>query len=208
MQNSVRLEGFDTPTERARILPFDSGDIAVDVNVPEPFPEPGHDAMLPSDLELGDTDKSVEAEAEALQSLASTLSAMSQHVDALHAGLSENLSAAIGEAVLKSLPSVLEEGFAAEIAEVTRSIVSRNAEPRMQLKIAPMHHDHVVEAFDGLDPVLPIEIVDDDTLNPGQARLEWASGGADFDADDWSEAARTTLKRHLDHLSTRRRDDD
>jgi hypothetical protein len=205
MQNSVRLEGFDAPAVSARILPFDSGDDFAQI-APEVAPEPILEPELIADPNPDETAEA--AEAEALQSLATTLAAISNHVDKLHAGLSEDLSAAIGDAVLKSLPSVLEEGFAAEIAEVTQSILGRITQTHLQLKIAPLHHDHVVAAFAGLAPTVPVEIIDDDTLNPGQARLEWASGGADFDADDWSEAARTTLKRHLEHLSTRRRDDD
>ncbi len=206
MQNSVRLEGFDAPAECVQILAFDSAEDSLDSASTGYMSEPVFENELP--LEDVEEDTATAGEAEALTLLASTLSAMTQHVDKLHAGLSETLSAAIGDAVLNSLPSVLEEGFAAEIAEVTRSIVDRISETRLQLKIAPIHHNQVVDAFDGLTPVLPIEVIDDASLNPGQARLEWASGGADFDAEDWSEAARTTLKRHLEHLSTRRRDDD
>ncbi|MEO1493834.1 MAG: hypothetical protein AAFV19_16900 [Pseudomonadota bacterium] len=205
MQNSVRLEGFDPPVEPGRILPFDSSDVGRDIGVSPAVADPMLD---PEPVEVSPEDLRAAEEAAALQSLASTLATMTQHVDALHAGLGEQLSAAVGDAVIKTLPTVLEDGFAAEIAEVTRSIFDRLAEATLQLKVAPLHHDHVVAAFEGLDPGLPVEIIDDESLSPGQARLQWAAGGAEFDAEEWSAAARIALRRHLEHLSTRRRDDD
>jgi len=206
VQNAIRLEGFDTPSKTARILPFDEGDLSELDGLNCKFPDSDVTPDLASNLEPEVSE--AELEIEALQSLAATLSAMSKHVDSLHAGMTEELVTAIGEAVSKSLPSVLEEGFAAEVASVTRSIMTRMSDIRIQLRIAPVHHESLVAAFEGIEPALLIEIIDDEHLNPGQARLDWGLGGAMFDADDWSDAARSALKRQLEQMSTRRRDDD
>ncbi len=206
MENAIRLEGFDPPPQSLRITPFDSetGDFlneADDLSSQSDFsPE--------APIEVDPVEVRANEEIEALQSLSAGIASMSNHLDALHAGMADQLANAIGEAVICSLPSVLEDGFAAEIAAATRQLVDRLEETRVLLKVSPLQHDTVVSAFGDLDPTLPVEIVDEPSLNPGQAHVDWATGGAQFDATDWTEAARAALKNYLEHISTRRSKDD
>ena len=121
-------------------------------------------------------------------------------VDARTAADAADRVAALGEEVLGS---VIREGFAAEIAATVAGL-SRHAAPgACTLAVSPADEDPVTELVACAAPGRPVEIAADPALAPGQARMAWPGGGADFDAEELTRRLAPLIRERLADLAQR-----
>lgn len=119
----------------------------------------------------------------------------SRKQDAVHA-----VSAAVGEAVATLLPALADDAMPEEIAVGTARIIAAAGLPGAHLAVSAEDHERVVAALSALAPAGAVTVVAEPQLGPGDARLTWTDGGADFEASALIPAAEAGLNRRLQDL--------
>ncbi|MEM9147641.1 MAG: hypothetical protein AAGC57_15750 [Pseudomonadota bacterium] len=109
---------------------------------------------------------------------------------------------AFARAAASALPSLIETGFAAEVAAASLEI-ARASRPRdIALHLAPEDLEAVQlvldrQSEDRGDIDLPLRLVSDPRVAPGEAALRWTGGGAEIDANTLAAKALACLDRAL-----------
>jgi flagellar assembly protein FliH len=179
---------------------------------PEPEPEPTYAA---ADLEAARAEAHAEgraaglqegrqaAEAEAEQALTQALERVARGVEALarqeadarEARDRESLELCVG--LLRRLfPALARRHGQAEIEQVFQDALERmRDEPRVVVRCADRHLDGLKARVDALAGKLGFEgrivLLADDTMQPGDARVEWADGGVERDSERlWQDVER------------------
>jgi hypothetical protein len=160
-------------------------------DAPEPDPEADEIAALKARLE---------ADCLRLEGLLDAVARQRSRVDAETARDAAARVAALGEEVLGS---VIRAGFAAEIAASVAGLARHAAPGACTLAVAQGEHDLTAELVARAAPGRPVEITPDPALAPGQARMAWSGGGADFDAGDLARRLAPLLRERLADLAQR-----
>ncbi len=183
----------------------------------ERFPRTGGAVIhAPSDLEAIerariDAERAAAAEAAYEQRMADLCAALQQIADLAERSRSEaieSVSSSLGVAVATLLPALLEKGFASEIAAATATLIEKGGIANAQLQVTPTDHDLIAETLAGHEPTLPIKVISDATLLPGDAQLRWADGGAEFEHSALVAAATSLLEERLKHHIARKVSDE
>ncbi|MBL3568947.1 hypothetical protein BV509_04475 [Rhodovulum sulfidophilum] len=90
------------------------------------------------------------------------------------------------------LPDLARQGFARKVVEIALELAEAEANTPLQLRVCPENRD-ALEELAGADPGLPLQIVDDATLGPGQALLRGGAGEREIDIDGMLAAIRSAL---------------
>lgn len=108
--------------------------------------------------------------------------------------------AAVGADILGH---VVRDGFEAEIAAAVADIAGRIPGADATLGVAAEDHELLAELIAASQVGATITIVTDDRLAPGQVRMRWPDGGADFDAEDLSGRIAPLIAERLSDLKPR-----
>lgn len=143
------------------------------------------------------------AEAEAEQALTAALDRLAAGLETLVAGEAkareardrETLDLCVG--LLRRLfPALARKHGQSEIEQVFQDALERlRDEPRVVVRCADRHLDGLKERVDGLAARLGFEgrvvLLADETMQPGDARVEWADGGVERDSERlWQDVER------------------
>ncbi|MDZ7714087.1 MAG: FliH/SctL family protein [Rhodovibrio sp.] len=143
------------------------------------------------------------AEAEAERALSAALDRLAAGLETLAAGEAkareardrESLELCVG--LLRRLfPALARKHGQGEIEQVFQDALERlRDEPRVVVRCADRHLDALKERVDGLAARLGFEgrvvLLADETMQPGNARVEWADGGVERDSERlWQDVER------------------
>jgi len=98
--------------------------------------------------------------------------------------------------VEKVVPQVAESGFARTVLEVAMQMAEKAGDAPVEIRVCPENRPALAE-LTGTDPGLPLRIVEDDTLGPGQALLSGATGECEIDIDGMLDSIRAALDEFL-----------
>lgn len=112
---------------------------------------------------------------------------------------------AFARACADALPSLAETGFAAEVAAATMEIARMSRPRAVVLHAAPEDLAAIRDALDHreraeLPTNLPLRLVEDPRVAPGEVALRWDGGGAEIEADTLARTALESLDRALETL--------
>lgn len=185
-RSRVKLERFDL-VDPDPPLEADSATIGLPVAAePEPEPEP---ELLPAAPEPEPT-------VETLARIQALLEACLR--DSTRARREAEAAAAelLGKAAQHVLPNLAKRGFSDEIAAAARAVMTALAPQSIVLEVAPEAFEQVSAALGGgLDPQVVVQ--PSTRLEPGQAEISWADGGADLDVGWLTEEALRLLEERL-----------
>ncbi|MBK1670174.1 hypothetical protein CKO28_19250 [Rhodovibrio sodomensis] len=197
------------PNRRAQPEPEPAAKPAPD---PEPEPEPTYSAeelaaaraqAHAEGRAAGLAEGRQAAEAEAEQALTQALERVAGGLETLVAGEGkaretrdrESLDLCVG--LLRRLfPALARKHGQAEIEQVFQDALERlRDEPRVVVRCADRHLDGLKDRVDGLAARLGFEgrvvLLADETMQPGDARVEWADGGVERDSERlWQDVER------------------
>ncbi|ARC90086.1 hypothetical protein [Rhodovulum sp. MB263] len=94
--------------------------------------------------------------------------------------------------VERVLPELARGGLARKVVEITREMAETEANRPLQVQVCPENRE-ALEELVGDDPGLPLRIVDDPTLGPGQAVLRGSAAEREIDIDGMLAAIRGAL---------------
>lgn len=153
----------------------------LDTEPPEPVAEPMDSVSIqpsPEQLKLAEEHQALKASQAQLASIVQSVKA--ELCTARQSVITESTDT-LAKAAEALLPSLLDNGFAHELAEATLQI-ARVIEPeQITLKVHPDDHDITVEALRVRDSPDPVIVERDPGLTPGLVRLAWSQGGAEID---------------------------
>lgn len=193
---------------------------------PEPEPEPDEPAGPPllytdEDLEIAREEAYVQGHTAALNEAAKGLErALAEAVEACGRGFAmlqpalEDTQDEVGDLAVqvaaeicrKMLPHAPEELVGAEVSALVRALMPELAgQPRVVVKIAP-------EMVERLRPLLQdiaeragfegrLVVLDEPGLDPGDARVEWADGGAERNTSRLWKAVDALIERNIPRFS-------
>jgi hypothetical protein len=190
MSSSVHLLAFDPEFGPQRIIAFD--DASMESVGPETL-----DLCSVSEPEEVAFEDAAPTEAEITQDIIEAITALSRTVGDVYAETAATLAQDLGQAMRELTPTLLDTGFAAEVAAAVGSILQRTIAVEAQLHVSPDHLDRITSATAGLKLEHPLTLVSDSSLPPGSAELRWPEGGAVFDRDALSSAAQQILEDKL-----------
>ena len=144
-----------------------------------------------------------EAEQQRIQALSHAIADLATSAGETRAAAIGAIGEAIESAVHASLPLLARLGFAAELSLAVKDLVEQHELGAPELVLSPADHDTAVARLAGLEPAHSIQILRDDGLPEGEARLRWQAGGAAISAEDLAAKATVLLTRRLDLLSGR-----
>jgi len=96
----------------------------------------------------------------------------------------------------KVLPDLARDGFAQSIIELAREAATEAANRPIELVINPANRPAVERLLEG-DPGLPLTVVEEPTLGPGQAFLRGARGETSLDLDAVTAGIRDAVSGFL-----------
>jgi flagellar biosynthesis/type III secretory pathway protein FliH len=138
------------------------------------------------------------AAAQHLAAIADAVSRVVRDAAALRRATETALAEAFARAAAAALPSLAQEGFAAEVAAASLEIARAAEMADLELRLSPEDEPAVRAALEAAPPSAgAIRITRDPALAPGRAELGWAHGGARFDAAALADAALGCLHRQL-----------
>lgn len=98
--------------------------------------------------------------------------------------------------VERVMPQIARAGFARTVVATAMDVADRAADRPLHLRVCPENRIALEEII-AEDPGLPLEIIADDTLGPGQALLSGATGESEIDIDGMLSAIRAALDDFL-----------
>jgi len=98
--------------------------------------------------------------------------------------------------VEKVVPGVAAAGFASSVVEAAMRMAEKAADAPVEIRVCPENRQALVDLA-GSDPGLPLRIVEDATLGPGQALLSGAAGECEIDIDGMLDSIRTAVDEFL-----------
>lgn len=147
--------------------------------------DPAGDTPAPTEDSLGpDTLRS-----ETLARIAAALSTVSADQAELRARCIEDVATALGEAAAAVLPRLAASAFPRLVADSTAAVARQGRWSRLRLSAAPDDAAEISAALADMGASADIDIHEAGSLEPGEARLDWDSGGAEIDAEAIGAAA-------------------
>jgi len=104
----------------------------------------------------------------------------------------EALEPLLSVMVERVLPELARWGLAPKVVEIAREMAETEAGRPLQLQVCPENRE-ALEELVGADPGLPLRIVDDPGLGPGQAVLRGGAAEREIDIDGMLAAIRSAL---------------
>ncbi|OLS53657.1 hypothetical protein [Rhodovulum sulfidophilum] len=104
----------------------------------------------------------------------------------------EALEPLLSVMVERVLPELARGGLARKVVEIAREMAEAEADRPLQLQVCPENRE-ALEELVGADPGLPLRIVDDSALGPGQAVLRGGAAEREIDIDGMLAAIRSAL---------------
>lgn len=98
--------------------------------------------------------------------------------------------------VERVMPQIARAGFARTVVATAMEAAEREADRPLHLRVCPENRSALEEIM-AEDPGLPLKIVEDDTLGPGQALLSGATGESEIDIDGMLSSLRAALDDFL-----------
>jgi len=122
--------------------------------------------------------------AESLQAITQALAALLSHQDATAAETQRRAMTIIRAILAKLVPALGTSNALAEVeAFATQCLHEAIDEPRVVMRVAPSLYDGLRERLDGLAVAAGyagrIVLLADEAIAPGDAKIEWAEGGAE-----------------------------
>lgn len=181
MQVRIALERFDVDAPGA-------GD--EEAPLPAPLPEPPPPEPEP---------EPAPDPAAAMERIAALLEACLANAVAMRKTAEETAAAAFGRAAEAVIPVLAGRGFAEEIAAAARALAASAAPQTIVLEVAAEELEPVAAALEGREEGMPEGIVlrAAPRLEPGQAEVSWADGGAEIDIERLTAEALRILEQHL-----------
>ncbi|TCM87073.1 flagellar biosynthesis protein [Rhodovulum steppense] len=184
----LNLEDFSAPRveePEARPEPFDAQDIRL-----KAFEE-GYKAGW-------DDAAAAEAESHAriTADFAKTLQEMSFSYHEARAHMLAALGPLLSAMVERVLPQIAAAGFARTVVETAMQLAETQAERPVRIRVCPENRA-ALEGLIATDPGLPLAVVEDDTLGPGQALVSAGTVENEIDIDGMLSALRTALDDFL-----------
>ena len=143
------------------------------------------------------------AEQRRTQLLTQTIAQLATRAGETRADAIGAIAGAVEGAIHALLPMLAREGFAAELGLAVKQLVESHDLGKPELVLAPNDHDCVVSRLAALEPAPKIQVLRDDALTEGEARVRWQAGGASVSVDDLTGKAYALLQRRIDLLSGR-----
>ncbi|ARE40417.1 ABC transporter, ATP-binding protein, flagellar [Rhodovulum sp. P5] len=98
--------------------------------------------------------------------------------------------------VERVMPQIAADGFARTVVKTAMQMAESEADHPLSLRVCPENR-MPLEDLVGKDPGLPLKIVEDDTLGPGQALISSTTRESEVDIDGMLLALRTGLEEFL-----------
>lgn len=133
----------------------------------------------------------------ALERIASLLEACLANAVELRRGAERAAAAAFGRAAEAVIPVLAGRGFAEEIAAAARALSTSTAPQSIVLTVAAEELEAVAAALQNRTGGDGIILRTAPALNPGQAEVSWADGGAEIDIERLTAEALRILEQHL-----------
>lgn len=108
-----------------------------------------------------------------------------------------SLAPLLTDMVARVLPTLAEQGFARTVADTVLPLAEAAADQPLELRICPENASAMARLLDNA-PALPVTLVKDDTLGPGQALVSSPRQAREIDID----AMLAALKGALDDFLT------
>ncbi len=99
------------------------------------------------------------------------------------------------------LNHVIRGGFLAEIAATVAELSARLPSGDAEIATAPDDHEALANLIAAAMPDGTVTLVSDPSLGPGQARMCWGDGGADFDAAQITDRVAPLIAQRLAELA-------
>ncbi|TCO73378.1 flagellar biosynthesis protein [Rhodovulum euryhalinum] len=145
-------------------------------------------------------DDATAAEAEARTRIAAdfakTLQEMSFSYHEARAHVLGALGPLLNAMVERVIPQIAADGFARTVVETAMQIADAEVDRPVRMRVCPENRD-ALEELVGRDPGLPLVVVEDDTLGPGQALVSAGTAEKEIDIDGTLSAIRTALEDFL-----------
>lgn len=148
-----------------------------------PDPEAGPAQGTGTDLaaEPGSRHDPLTEQRAALERIAAAVENVASEQGALRARCITEVSHALGAVAETLLPRLARDGFAAAVAGATETVARQGRWPELTLRLADADADAVAAMLRPPAGGPALRLVPDPELTPGEARLDWADGGAEID---------------------------
>ncbi|SIO49765.1 flagellar assembly protein FliH [Rhodovulum sp. ES.010] len=187
--NRLRLEDFAAPAPQqpaaAPPEPPDAQDIRLNAY------EEGYKAGW-DDAAAAENEEHARVSAD----FAKTLQEMSFSYHEARAHVLAALGPLLTAMVERVVPHIASAGFARTVVETAMQMAEAEANRPVRLRINPDNRE-ALDALIGEDPGLPLAIVDDDTVGPGQALVSGTESECEIDIDGMLAAIQTALDEFL-----------
>ncbi|GAA0290766.1 FliH/SctL family protein [Rhodovulum strictum] len=98
--------------------------------------------------------------------------------------------------VERVMPQIAAAGFARTVVETAMQLAETQADRPVRIRVCPENRPALEDVI-AADPGLPLDIVDDATLGPGQALVAAGTAESEIDIDGMLSAIRTALDDFL-----------
>lgn len=175
---------------------------AAEPPVAQPEPVDTHDIRLAAYEEgyKAGWDDATAAEAEAHARIAAdfakTLQEMSFSYHEARAHVLSALGPLLNAMVERVIPQIAAAGFARTVVETAMQIADAEVDRPVRMRVSPENRD-ALEDLVGSDPGLPLTVVEDDTLGPGQALVSAGTAENEIDIDGMLTGIRSALDDFL-----------
>lgn len=184
----IALEAFHAARKAD---PAPEADITVEVDASAAETQPDQPEAEPEIVADPDAERR-----ECLMGIAQALGSAARDQTAQRARWIADAAAAFGAAAESVLPAMARAGLGGLVAEAVEKLALEARPPRLEVHIAPADAVEIGKALSFV-AATGIEIRRDETMTPGQVRLEWESGGARIDAEAIAAAALDLFRRTL-----------
>jgi len=157
-------------------------------DLPDMDAAPIRPPQAPEEDLLGDDDALLDPEAVLREELVAertalqaVTAAITEQADDLHVAVTRQSADAVAQVAREVLPTLIDEGFASELAAAVVGIVEAGGSGGFRLELADDDHAAVIEGLKAHQPSLPVTVTSEPGRTSGSARLNWQGGGGDFD---------------------------
>ncbi|MEL6769077.1 MAG: hypothetical protein AAFP17_18000 [Pseudomonadota bacterium] len=129
--------------------------------------------------------------------MAAEIHGIGLRLEAYREGADRRAAHCFAAAAESCLPAIAQVGFAEEVAHACLTIAREGRGDTLVLSLSPLEVRAVAAALEARAPEIGFQLIADETLDPGRARIAWPEGGADVIADRLAAAALSLMNRRL-----------
>lgn len=107
----------------------------------------------------------------------------------------------VAGAFRKILPTLTKSRMPEEVAAAVAALAKTGAPRELKLNVNADEHTLLVDLLCRYHPDATIDVLSDPSLSPGQAKMTWVGGGADFDMNGLQDLACRHLEAQLQRYS-------